>query len=69
MYKEIMYSFKRGRSTSITSLQDEKNSLKLSATKLMVVRTGMASLTEVKILHFVKKVNGNYGEVTMIVRS
>ena len=45
-----MYSLKRGTNTGITSLQDEKNSLKLSAINIMVIRTGMASLTEVKIL-------------------
>ena len=50
-------------------LQDEKNSLKLSATKRMVVRTDMASLTEVKILHFVQKANGNYWEVTVMAKS
>jgi hypothetical protein len=61
-----MYSLKRGTSTCITSLQDEKNSLKPSATKHKVIRTGMASLTEVKILYFVQKVKGNYGEVTTI---
>ena len=64
-----MYSLKRGTSTDIASLQEEKNSLKLSATRHMVIRTGMASLTEVKILYLVQKANGNYGEVTMIAKS
>lgn len=57
-----MYSLKRGASTGVTSLQDEENRLKLSATKHTVIRTGMASLTEVKILYFAQKVNGNYGK-------
>lgn len=33
VYKEIMYSLKGGTSTGITSLQDKKDSLKLSAIK------------------------------------
>jgi hypothetical protein len=64
-----MYSLKSGTSTGIISLQDEKNSLKLSATKHTVIKTGMASFTEVKILYIVQKVSGNYGEVTMIAES